>query len=210
MVPLISFTGSADLEEFVSKVLDLLKERGYRVAVLKEGITEIPLEGYKADGVCSLNSGKVSLFRGVDGFNLKYLSFLLFDDYDIVVCLGVEGPDLPRFELLDRSKGLDCLENRKNVIGVVSDKGFEGIRTFPLDRPEELVNFIEDKFIKRREDSFPDEVELFVNGRRVPMKHYVKETLREILFGFIKPLKGIDYPVEKLDIRIVVGKGRTP
>jgi molybdopterin-guanine dinucleotide biosynthesis protein B len=40
------------------------------------------------------------------------------------------------------------------------------------------------------------------------MKHYVKETLREILFGFVKPLKGIEYPIEKMDIRIVVGRGK--
>jgi molybdopterin-guanine dinucleotide biosynthesis protein B len=35
------------------------------------------------------------------------------------------------------------------------------------------------------------------------MKAYVRETLREILFGFIKPLKGIDWPVEELEVRVI-------
>ena len=222
MVPVISFIGyhNSGKTTFTTRVVEILKKKGYRVAVLKstkhkgvikdtEGKDSYKYKEAGADAVGIVTPEELILFQKIGKINLKYLSLLLFDDYDIVICEGFKHSDVPKFEVTRKELNQPTLAGQvENVIGVISDYKVEGVKNFSIDKPEEVAEFIEKTFIGRREDQFPDEVELFINGKKVPMKHYVKETLREILFGFVKPLKGIEYPIEKMDIRIVVGRGK--
>jgi len=221
MVPVVSFIGYHDAGKttFATKVVETLKSKGYRVAVLKstkhkdvikdkEGKDSFRYKEAGAESVGIVTPEELILFKKIGKVNLQYLAFLLFDEYDIVICEGFKSSDLPKFEVTRKELNQPPLVGKvKNLIGVVSDYEVEGVKNFPIDKPQEVADFIEKVFIKKREDSFPDEVELFINGKRIPLKHYVKETLKEILLGFIKPLKGIEYPVNSLDVKIVIGRG---
>ena len=224
MVPVIAFVGhhNSGKTTVASKVVEELKRRGYSVAVLKSSkyngvVKDTPgKDSFRYREVGAYAVGIVSpeelvLFQSIDGkkVDLKLLSFLLFDDYDIVVCEGFKSSDVPKIEVTRKDLNQPLLFGEvEGIIAVVSDYPVEGVKNFSFDEVEDLTSFIEDTFMKRREDQFPDEVELFVNGRRVPIKHYVKETLREVLFGFVKPLKGVEFPVSRMDIRIVTGRGK--
>lgn len=225
MVPVISFIGyhNSGKTTVATKVVKELKKRGYSVAALKSTkhrklIEDTPgKDSYRykkagAGAVGIVSPDELVLFKEIDrdSLNLQLLSFLLFDDYDIVICEGFKRADVPKIEVARKELNQPLLLKQVNrVVAIVSDFPVDGVKNFSFDEVEKLTDFIEETFIKRREDQFPDEVELFVNGRRIHIKHYVKETLREILFGFVKPLKGIEYPIEKIDVRIVKGRGKS-
>ncbi|MEO2082530.1 MAG: molybdopterin-guanine dinucleotide biosynthesis protein B [Desulfurobacteriaceae bacterium] len=221
MVPVISFIGyhNSGKTSFATKVVEILRHKGYKVAVLKstkhrevvkdtEGKDSYRYKEAGADAVGIITPEEFILFQKAEEIDLRYLAFRLFDDYDIVICEGFKHSDVPKFEVTRKELNQPTLVGQvKNVIAVISDYEVEGVKNFSIDKPGEVAEFIEKTFIERREDQFPDEVELFINGKRIPIKHYVKETLREILLGFVKPLKGIEYPIERMDVKIVVGKG---
>ncbi len=224
MVPVVAFVGhhNSGKTTIASKVVKELKKRGYSVAVLKssryngvvkdtQGKDSFKYREVGADAVGIVSPEELVLFQNIDGreVDLKLLSFLLFDDYDIVVCEGFKSADVPKIEVTRKDLNQPLLFGEvERIVAVVSDYQVEGVKSFSFNEVEALTSFIEDTFIKKRENQFPDEVELFVNGKRVPIKHYVKETLREILLGFVKPLKEIEFPVSRMDIRIVIGRGK--
>ncbi|RUM90787.1 MAG: molybdopterin-guanine dinucleotide biosynthesis protein B [Thermovibrio sp.] len=224
MVPVISFIGyhNSGKTTFATEVVRILKGKGYKVGVLKSTkhrqlITDTPgKDSFKyreagADTVGIVSPDEIVLFQDIDrdSLNLKFLSFLLFDDYDIVVCEGFKNADIPKIEVLREGNAEEPLFKKvKNVIAVVTDFPVEGIKRFSKDEYSKVAEFLEESFIEKREEGFEDEVELFINGKRIPMKYYIRETLRKILNSFIKPLKGIEYPVERMDVRIVKGKGK--
>ncbi|ADY73468.1 molybdopterin-guanine dinucleotide biosynthesis protein B [Desulfurobacterium thermolithotrophum DSM 11699] len=227
MVPIISFIGyqNSGKTTIATKVVEILRKKGYKVAVLKstkhknvikdtEGKDSYKYKEARADAVAIVTPEELILFQKIGEIDLKYLSFLPFDDYDIVICEGFKHSDVPKFEVTRKELNQPILVGQvKNIIGVISDYEIKGVKNFSINKPEEVAEFIEETFIAKKEDQFSDEVELFVNGKRVPIKHYVRETLREILFGFVKLLKDIEYPIKKMDIRIVVDRGekkRTP
>ena len=225
MVPVISFIGyhNSGKTTVATKVVENLTKKGYRVAVLKSTkhrklIGDTPgKDSYRyresgAGAVGIVSPDEIVLFQDIDRdrLNLKFFSFLLFGDYDIVICEGFKRSDVPKIEVTRKELNQPLLlKEVKGVVAVVSDFPVEGVKNFSFDDTEKLTSFIEEEFIKRREEPFQDEVELFVNGRRVPMEQGEKETLREILLGFVKPLQGIEYPVERIDVRIVIGRGKS-
>jgi len=46
------------------------------------------------------------------------------------------------------------------------------------------------------------ETEMWIDGNKMPLNHFVQETLGNIMVGFTKTLKGIDASPEKIEIKI--------
>jgi hypothetical protein len=46
------------------------------------------------------------------------------------------------------------------------------------------------------------ETELWVDGQKLPLNHFVQETIGNIMVGFSKTLKGIDASPEKIEVKI--------
>lgn len=46
------------------------------------------------------------------------------------------------------------------------------------------------------------ETELWVDGQKLPLNHFVQETIGNIMVGFSKTLKGIDSSPEKIEVKI--------
>ena len=46
------------------------------------------------------------------------------------------------------------------------------------------------------------ETELWVDGLKLPLNHFVQETIGNIMVGFCKTLKGIDASPEKIEVKI--------
>jgi len=224
MVPVISFIGyhNSGKTTVATKVVKELRKKGYTVAVLKSTkhrklIGDTPgKDSYRyreagAGAVGIVSPDEIVLFQDIDRdkLNLEFLSFLLFGEYDIVICEGFKRADVPKIEVTRKELGQPLLFKEVNgVVAVVSDFPINEIKNFSFEDVELLTSFIEENFIKQREDEFPDEVELFINGKRVSVEHYVKKTIRGILYGFIEPLKKVDYEVERIDVRIVKGRGK--
>ena len=46
------------------------------------------------------------------------------------------------------------------------------------------------------------ETEIQVNGKKIPVNHFIQETLANILIGFLKTLKKVDEPKNIIEIKI--------
>ena len=54
------------------------------------------------------------------------------------------------------------------------------------------------------------ETEIKINGEKLPLNHFIQETLANMLIGFLKNLKGIDEPEKTIEIKIKkMGKSTT-
>ena len=226
MVPVVSFVGyhNSGKTTVATEVVKKLKEKGYRVAVLKSTkekrvFTDKPgKDSYRyreagADAVGLFSPEELFLTFRVkkESTDLTFLSFLLFDEYDVVVCEGFKRAPVPKIEVIrEELKEPPLFEKDPNVVAVVTDSSVrvKEKKVFHPEQVGEIATFIEEEFIKKREEEFPDEVELFVNGKRIPMKFFLKGILKEVLIGFLKPLKGIENPVERIDVRVVKGRGK--
>jgi hypothetical protein len=46
------------------------------------------------------------------------------------------------------------------------------------------------------------ETEMWVDGEKMPLNHFVQETLANVIVGFSKTLKGLDSAPEKIEVKI--------
>ena len=46
------------------------------------------------------------------------------------------------------------------------------------------------------------ETEMWVDGRKMPLNHFVQETIANVMMGFSKTLKGMDATPEKIEVKI--------
>ena len=46
------------------------------------------------------------------------------------------------------------------------------------------------------------ETEMWVDGQKLPLNHFVQETVANIMLGFSKTLKGLDTVPEKMEVKI--------
>jgi hypothetical protein len=46
------------------------------------------------------------------------------------------------------------------------------------------------------------ETEMLVDGQKVPLNHFVQETIANVMWGFSKTLKGMDSAPEKIEVKI--------
>jgi hypothetical protein len=46
------------------------------------------------------------------------------------------------------------------------------------------------------------ETEMWVDGHKLPLNHFVQETIANVMVGFSKTLKGLDAAPEKIEVKI--------
>ncbi len=46
------------------------------------------------------------------------------------------------------------------------------------------------------------ETEMWVDGQKLPLNHFVQETIANVMLGFSKTLKGMDVTPEKIEVKI--------
>jgi hypothetical protein len=46
------------------------------------------------------------------------------------------------------------------------------------------------------------ETEMWVDGQKLPLNHFVQETIANVMLGFSKTLKGLDSAPEKIEVKI--------
>jgi hypothetical protein len=46
------------------------------------------------------------------------------------------------------------------------------------------------------------ETEMWINGQKMPLNHFVQETIANVMLGFSKTLKGLDTVPEKMEVKI--------
>ena len=211
MVPVISFIGyhNSGKTTIATKVVKILVEKGYRVAVLKSTkhrklIGDTPgKDSYRyresgAEAVGIVSPDEIVLFQDIDRDNLRieFLSFLLFGDYDIVICEGFKHANVPKIEVTRKELAQPLLfKEVNNVIAVVSDFPVEGIRQFSFKDVEKLTSLIEEEFLKKSRRN----LDFFVNGKKLELDEKSKKLLKELLMQIACPA---DKSMVRIDVRL--------
>jgi hypothetical protein len=46
------------------------------------------------------------------------------------------------------------------------------------------------------------ETEMWIDGQKLPLNHFVQETVANVMLGFSKTLKGLDSVPEKMEVKV--------
>ncbi|OAG28169.1 molybdopterin-guanine dinucleotide biosynthesis protein B [Thermodesulfatator autotrophicus] len=190
MVPAIAFIGCEERQELIADITAELKRRGYKIGLLKEEkLPEEPLTPLEVSAVARLSFGRLFLEQEVDNENFDFLINRIFDGYDLVIADGFAHIDrLPKLEVLKKGLYEKSLKGKvSGLLASISDYPVINGKNFSLENIKEIASFIEEHLIKTTRKDIS--AVLFVNGRRIPLKRYVRETLAGVIEGFISRLK---------------------
>jgi molybdopterin-guanine dinucleotide biosynthesis adapter protein len=212
MTPIVSIVGLSGCGKttYIEKLIAELKNRGYCVASVKHA-QEIHFEAGK-DSERHLDAGSgavvvaaperlVMITKAGSGESLAQAARMLGDEYDLIVAEGFKQADAPKIVL--RREGFELpLENLKRVAAVATDMPLPGgIRQFPLQDIKKAADFIEEGFIKPREERMA----LYVNGEAVPLIAFPRQMMIGMLKGMVSSLKGVG-EINKIEILLSAGK----
>lgn len=215
MTPLITFIGrhNSGKTTLVRAVVGRLRAKGYNVAVVKstkDRDPEVDRPGsdsalYRADGVLGValvGPEKLLLWEDARGEPLRHIAFRLFPEADLVIGEGFKhDAEVPKIEVARAAISRDLFRNSiPGVVAVVADFPVPWPTAFAPNQVEEIASFIVEQTPSPWE-ARGDVVELFVNGRHIPLNHYVRNSLRGVLVGFVNALKGAEGGKE-IEIRI--------
>gem|GEM_PF-191825 len=164
VVSIVATKSGAGKTTLIESLVKLLKNRGYRVGVLKHDVKkfEIDYPGKDshrfteagADSVVIASPSKLAMIRRLEKERSIEELLWLFRDEDLVIVEGFRNNPYPKIEIhrKESDKGLLCTSpqhSHKNFIAVASDEPLDiGLPVLDIDDPAEIAGFIEDAFLK--------------------------------------------------------------
>lgn len=214
MAPIVSFIGwhNSGKTTLATSVVTHLTRMGYRVAVIKstdkEGIQfdVVDTDSYKhrqagADSVMLVAPDQTVLQSRTRDLTLITRAHRYFPDADIVIAEGFKNEkNIAKIEVVrDPSQALRKEVN--GVIGVATDLDITADYVFRLDEPEEIAQFIEKRFLSEGDRNRLEKTALLVNGRKIPLKDFIQESLAGTVEGYVKTLK-VHSDIREIELRI--------
>lgn len=209
MPSIISIVGKSNSGKttLIEKLLPILSERGYKAATIKHDSHsfDIDKEGkdtYRhkqagAKAVIISSPKKAALIMDVDReADLDDLAMLLPFDIDIVLTEGFKSLKMPKIEVYNTSVSREFLCKNDNTLAAVATDNLDDSEIinvnnkFHINDIEKIADFIENTFIKKKSEI----ALLYINGKKIVLNEFVKETLVSTITGLLKPLKGYNDP----------------
>jgi molybdopterin-guanine dinucleotide biosynthesis adapter protein len=200
MVPIIGLTGRSKVGKttMAVKLMEELKRRGYRLAAIKHTAHQVEFDragkdtdlmyrtGAEAVALASLDQLGMYMSAAVP-WTPAEIAARLFPQVDLVLVEGYSGASMPRIGLLRQGVAED-LPTRKGLIAVVADFKVDfSIPTYSYDQVAEIADLLE-QYIKRQRGK--RDVTLFVNGKPIFIKPFVKDFILKPIAGMVGALKG--------------------
>jgi molybdopterin-guanine dinucleotide biosynthesis protein B len=202
MVPIIGLTGRSQVGKttLAVKLVAELKRRGFKVAAIKHsghrvepdqpGKDTCLLAEAGAEAVALLSQGRLALFQEMaEDWQPAEVAAKLFPEVDLVLVEGMSAARIPRIGVLRKGAGED-LPTRKGLIAVVSDmeSGLDAPH-FSFDQVPAVADLLE-QYIQRKKPV--RDVALFVNGKQVFIKPFVKDFILKPVAGMVSALRGTE------------------
>ncbi len=213
MIPIISIVGKSDSGKttLIEKLVPELTRRGYRIATVKHDTHgfEVDREGkdswrHKQAGAHTVvisSPNKVALIRDVEkDLTLEEIREKLIQDVDLILSEGYKKDVQPKIEIFRKEKHKELLCSKEDsLVAIVSDQKFDiGVPCFHLEDMKGLTNFIEKKFLSSKVE---EGISLRVDGKKIPLKPFVRDFLTHAIKGMLTSLKGCEKP-NHIEIRI--------
>ena len=212
MIPVISFVGrhNSGKTTVLEKVIRGLKEKGYKVAVIKhhKGDFSLDIPGKDtwrlaeagSDVVVISSPQKTAVIRQPEEeLSLDRIKEMVWDGMDIVISEGYKFDNKPKIEVFRSEVSDKILSDENNLVALVTDRKFDiAIPQFSLEDAEGIVEFIIDKYLKNNTSA---EVSLTVNGVPLEMKPFIQEMFINAVSGLVAALHGTE---DAKEIKVMV------
>jgi len=214
MIPVISVVGRSNVGKttFLEKVVKELKNRGYRVAVVKHdshgfdidhpGKDSWRLAQAGSDVVVVSSADKMAMIkRPARELTLDQLADMVMDGVDIIITEGYKGADKPKIEVFRSDVSDRILSQEQDLLALVTDRHFDlDVPQFTTDDANGIVDLIIERFLSQPVE---EEIYLSVNGNHIGLKSFVKDAFIKTISGMVSTLHGTENAREiKLTIRL--------
>ena len=213
MIPIVSIVGKSHSGKttLIEKIILELNDRGYKVATVKHDVHgfDIDIEGKdswrhkKAGAHTTIISSpeKVAAIRDVEeDLSLDKLRGTFIRDVDIIISEGYKKDIHPKIEVYRKDAHEELLCSKEDfLIALAGDKEFNiGVPCININDVEGLVNIIEERFLRTKENS---SIFLRVDGVDIPLKPFISDMLVRSIRGMISALRDCEAP-EEIEIKI--------
>jgi molybdopterin-guanine dinucleotide biosynthesis protein B len=201
MPPIISIVGKSESGKttLLEGLITILKQRGYKVAVIKHAAEDFELDTVNKDSWRFSQAGsEVSAISSTHNLavikNLEHdlapqeLANFIGLDYDLILTEGFKQSDHPKIEVHRKEQGKELLNQPERLLAVVTDEPLNiAAPQFSRDEVPKIADLIVNTILEQRCE---DEVDLFINDAYIPINKPVKNLLFRTLVAIVSSLKG--------------------
>jgi len=211
MLPVVSIVGKsgAGKTTLIERLIAEFKKRGYRVAAVKHsrGGMEIDKPGKDSwkfaeagsDAVIISSLDKLAFIKSTDhDSSIDEILHVIGSGLDLVLAEGFRKGKAPKIEVHRKELGEDILCSSKELSAIATDEPLDiNLPQFSPCDTHAIADFIEKNFV------FQDKGDtcLFINGKQVFIKPFVKDIIARISLAVVSTLKGVE-KIRNLDISI--------
>ena len=202
MRPFISIVGNSETGKttLLERLVTVLGQRGYKVAVVKHAGEEFELDTPGKDTwrfaqagseVVAISSPqKVAFIKRVEyDLTPQELASIIRWDSDIILAEGFKKSDNPKIEIHNGGQGKALLSPVNQLMAVATDEPLDvNVPQFSRDDIQGLADVIE-KNLKAQPEN--DDIELFVNDNPVPLNPFLRDLMNRVLVAMVSGLKGV-------------------
>lgn len=202
MIPIVAFVGPSGSGKttLVEKIIGELVAARVRVATIKHHLKELDVDKEGKDSwrhkragagaVAIVAPAGVAVIRSEDrepdpGEVVERYLY----DADVVLAEGYKAGALPSVVVTRKEAGELNLSEVKKPVAVVADYDVDAgdLPKFSLDDYAALAKFIKANYV---DENPTRRVNMFVDGKVVPMKHFVRDMLERVVRALVDSLRG--------------------
>ncbi|HAS04627.1 MAG TPA: molybdopterin-guanine dinucleotide biosynthesis protein B [Dehalococcoidia bacterium] len=214
MIPVISFVGSHNCGKttILEKVIRRLKQKGYKVAVIKhhKGDFELDIQGKDtwrlseagSDVVAISSPQKTAVIKKPEQeLTLDRITEMVCDGMDIVISEGYKFDNKPKIEVYRSEVSDRILSDEKDLVAMVTDRRFDiDVPQFSFEDADGIVELIIEKYLVNTSSA---DVFLTVNGIPLDMKPFIQDMFINTVSGLVAALHGTENAREiKITVRL--------
>jgi len=202
MRPIISIVGKSGSGKttLLESLIKELKQRGYKVAVIKHASQSFELDKQGKDSwrlsqagsdVVAISSPRqVGVIKELErDLDPRELSYLIRWDYDLLLTEGFKESGFPMIEVHRKEQGKELVASPRQLLAVVTDEPLDvDVPQFSKEDIQGLADLIE-KHVQTKSEG--EDVELFVNDEHIPLNPFVQGLLARTIVGMVSSLKKV-------------------
>ena len=212
MQPIISIVGKSDSGKttLLQGLIAELKQRGYRVAIIKHTKQELEFDtankdtwrfsraGSELTAISSANS--LAVFTKVaDNFSPQELAQAISEDYDLILTEGFKQGSFPKIEVHRQEQGKELVSAPDHLLAVVTDEPLEtNAPQFSRNEVPRIADLIENTILARKNE---DDLDLFINGAYLPTNTSFNNLLTRTLIAMVSSVTGTKIDSLRISLR---------
>ena len=206
--PIVSIVGKSNSGKttLVEKLLPELVRRGYKVGTIKHHFHpdfDFDIEGkdswrHKEAGAYQVivsSPNKMALVRNAEyDAPVSEIREKYGRDLDIIMTEGYKRESFSKIEIFRKGVHETMLcENDDKLVALVTDADLNvNVPKFGLDDAKGIIDFVEEKFLKKKKTSKEGSVKLYVDGKDVTLKPFIQKTLKGMIKGYLEGLRDVE------------------